>query len=472
MLQIYNTLNRRKEPFEPLKAGHVGLYVCGITVYDECHVGHGRVMIVYDVLFRHLRAAGYLVNYVRNITDVDDKIIKRAAEQGVTPDQLSQRYIDEMHADERALNVLPPVHEPRATESIQSMIRLIGQLIDGGHAYPADNGDVFYSVKSFADYGKLSGRKVDELRAGERVAIDEYKRDPLDFVLWKACKPGEPSWPSPWGDGRPGWHIECSAMSRDLLGEEFDIHGGGADLQFPHHENEIAQSEALTCGRFARYWMHNGLVRIGDEKMSKSLNNFLTIRDVLAQYTGEEIRTFIIGSHYRSPLNYTTEALLAARTALRRFYTALRGRPVDRAALTDDSIAIDAATLDAGYMARFEAAMNDDLNTPEAVAVLHELANTLNKEAQLDSETSISLASTLVFLGGRLGILDKDPEQLLQGEASEDGPSAEQIDALIVDRQAARAAKDFARSDQIRDELAAQGVVLEDAGGKTTWRRD
>lgn len=471
MLQIYNTLHRRKEPFEPLKAGHAGLYVCGITVYDECHVGHGRVMIVYDVLFRHLRTAGYQVNYVRNITDVDDKIIKRAAEQGVSPAELSQRYIDEMHADERALNVLPPVHEPRATESITSMVRIIGRLIDSGHAYAADNGDVYYSVKSFADYGKLSGRKVDELRAGERVAVDEYKRDPLDFVLWKASKPGEPSWSSPWGEGRPGWHIECSAMSMDLLGEEFDIHGGGADLQFPHHENEIAQSEALTGGRFARYWMHNGLVRIGDEKMSKSLNNFLTIRDVLSHFSGEEIRTFIIGSHYRSPLNYTNEALLAARTALRRFYTALRGRSVDRESLSDTPNA-DTSMLDAEYIGRFVAAMDDDLNTPEALAVLHDLANTLNKESDTSGARAVLLASTLVYLGGRLGILDKDPETLLQGEATQDGPSADQIDALIDARQAARAAKDFARSDQIRDELAAQGVVLEDAGGKTTWRRE
>lgn len=471
MLQIYNTLNRRKEPFKPLKAGHVGLYVCGITVYDECHVGHGRVMIVYDVLFRHLQSQGYSVDYVRNITDVDDKIIKRAAENHVSPTELSQRYIDEMHADERALNVLPPTHEPRATESIESMVRMIGQLIDSGHAYAADNGDVFYSVKSFAEYGKLSGRKVEDLRAGERVAVDEYKRDPLDFVLWKSAKPGEPSWASPWGDGRPGWHIECSAMSRDLLGEEFDIHGGGADLQFPHHENEIAQSEALGCGRFARYWMHNGLVRIGDEKMSKSLNNFLTIRDVLAQYSGEEIRTFIIGSHYRSPLNYTSEALLAARTALRRFYTALRGRPVQREALADVQ-QVDQALLETEYVERFDAAMNDDLNTPEALAVLHELANNLNKETQGDGERSIRLASTLVFLGGRLGILDKDPEVALQGESDSDGPTAAQIETLIEERRAAREAKDFARSDQIRDELAAQGVVLEDAGGKTTWRRD
>ncbi len=469
MLQLYNTLNRRKEPFEPLVEGQVGLYVCGVTVYDVCHVGHGRVMIVYDILYRHLQASGYAVNYVRNITDVDDKIIKRAAEQGVSPAQLSQRYIDEMHDDERALNVLEPGHEPRATETINSMITIIEKLIASGHAYAADNGDVFYSVKSFADYGKLSGRKVADLRAGERVAIDEYKQDPLDFVLWKSAKPSEPSWPSPWGDGRPGWHIECSAMSMDLLGAEFDIHGGGMDLEFPHHENEIAQSEALTGGTFARYWMHNGLVRIDDEKMSKSLNNFLTIKDVLALYSGEEIRTFIIGSHYRSPLNYLTESLDAARTVLRRFYTALRGRPV---------IAPDAqnpfaqpAGVDLSFVERFDAAMNDDLNTPEALSVMHDLAGTLNKESDLASERSVQLATTLTYLGSRLGLLTQNPEEALQGANTADGPGNDEIEALIVERNEARAAKDFARSDEIRDQLTALGVVLEDAGGKTSWRR-
>lgn len=472
MLHIYNTLNRRKELFEPLKAGHVGLYVCGVTVYDTCHVGHGRVMIVYDVLFRHLQALGYTVQFVRNITDVDDKIIRRAAEQKVTPAELSQRYIDEMHADERALNVLPPTHEPRATESIDSMLRFIERLIESGHAYAADNGDVYYSVKSFAEYGKLSGRKPEELRAGERVAVDECKQDPLDFVLWKAAKPGEISWSSPWGEGRPGWHIECSAMSMDLLGEEFDIHGGGADLQFPHHENEIAQSEALTGGHFARYWMHNGLVRIGDEKMSKSLNNFLTLRDVLDQYSGEEIRTFIIGSHYRSPLNYTTEALQAARTALRRFYTALRGRPVTSIQSAASQTGPVSDVVDADYVARFDAAMNDDLNTPEALAVLHELAGTLNRESELQSDESRRLATTLVRLGGRLGILESDPDEVLQRPGTSEGPDADQIEALIEERRQARDARDFARSDQIRDELASQGIVLEDAGGKTTWRRD
>ncbi|MFK7854992.1 MAG: cysteine--tRNA ligase [Granulosicoccus sp.] len=465
MLHLYNTLHRKKQLFEPLETGKVGLYVCGVTVYDVCHVGHGRVMIVYDVLYRHLLASGYKVKYVRNITDVDDKIIKRAAEHSVSPAELSQRYIDEMHDDERALHVLPPTHEPKATDTIESMQSLITRLIEAGHAYAADNGDVYYSVKSFPEYGKLSGRKVDELRAGERVAIDEHKHDPLDFVLWKAAKPTEPNWPSPWGPGRPGWHIECSAMSRDLLGDEFDIHGGGMDLEFPHHENEIAQSEALTNGRFARYWMHNGLVRIDDEKMSKSLNNFLTIRDVLEQYTGEEIRTFIIGSHYRSPLNYMTESLDAARASLRRFYTALRGRPLS-------DIECDDFSVDEDFVMRFEAAMDDDLNTPEAMSVMHEVAGALNKEAVLDSDRSIELANTLVSLGERLGILAGDAEQILQGEASAGGPSSDDIEALIEQRNAARAAKDFAKSDQIRDELAALGVILEDAGGKTSWRRE
>ena len=471
MLQIYNTLNRRKEPMEPLRSGHVGLYVCGITVYDVCHVGHGRVMIVYDLLYRHLQSMGYEVKYVRNITDVDDKIINRAAETGVSPAELSQRYIDEMHAEERALGVLPPTDEPRATESIDSMIRLIERLIEGGHAYAAENGDVFYSVKSFADYGKLSGRKVEDLRAGERVAIDEHKNDPLDFVLWKAVKPGEPSWPSPWGAGRPGWHIECSAMSMDLLGEEFDIHGGGMDLEFPHHENEIAQSEALTGGRFARYWMHNGLVRIGDEKMSKSLNNFLTLRDVLEQYSGEEVRTFILSSHYRSPLLYQTESLDTARSAVRRFYTALRGQQPQTVTANAPLSASEAGVLDRNFVQRFDAAMNDDLNTPEAMAVLHELAGELNKESDSSSDQSRALASTLLYLGGRLGILQQEPDTALQAGGESEGPDNATIEGMIERRNQARAAKDFATSDKIRDELDSLGIVLEDAGGKTTWRR-
>lgn len=462
MLQIYNTLTRKKEVFTPLVEQHVGLYVCGITVYDVCHVGHGRVMIVYDLLYRHLRSLGYSVKYVRNITDVDDKIILRAAQNNESPAELSERFIDQMHADERALNVLPPTHEPRATDTIDSMIRIIGRLIESNHAYAAENGDVYYSVSSFADYGKLSGRNVADLRAGERVAIDEHKRDPVDFVLWKSAKPSEPSWDSPWGPGRPGWHIECSAMSMDLLGDEFDIHGGGMDLEFPHHENEIAQSEALTGGTFARYWMHNGLVRIDDEKMSKSLNNFFTIKDVLEQYSGEEIRTFIISSHYRSPLNYMAESLDAARTALRRFYTALRGHKL--------SSPTQEVALEASYVDRFEAAMNDDLNTPEAMAVMHELAGRLNSET--DATNAQRLADTLSALGQRVGILQLDAEAALQGHAATDGLSNDDIETLIAERQQARADKDFQRSDEIRDSLATQGVVLEDAGGKTTWRRE
>ncbi len=461
MLHLYNTLTRKKELFESIEPQHVGLYVCGITVYDVCHVGHGRVMIVYDVLYRHLQAMGYMVNFVRNITDVDDKIIRRAAENNLSPQALAQQYIDEMHADERALHVLPPTHEPRATDSIESMVRIIGKLIESGHAYAADNGDVFYSVSSFAEYGKLSGRKLADLRVGERVAVDEHKRDPLDFVLWKSAKPSEPSWESPWGAGRPGWHIECSAMSMDLLGEEFDIHGGGMDLEFPHHENEIAQSEALTGGTFARYWMHNGLVRIDDEKMSKSLNNFLTLKDVLKLYSGEEVRTFIIGSHYRSPLNYLTESLDAARTALRRFYTALRPHTISDSPSDDQ--------MDASYVERFDAAMNDDLNTPEALAVMHELTSALNKLDDAGEPTR--LANTLSYLGGRLGILQMDADTVLKGEADESGLSDKAIDALIEERQQTRASKDFKRSDEIRDELAAGGIVLEDAGGKTIWRR-
>lgn len=465
MFHLYDTLNRRKRLFEPLNSGAVGMYVCGITVYDVCHVGHARAMIVYDLLFRHLQALGYTVNYVRNITDVDDKIIKRALDDGVTPDAVSARFIDEMREDERALNILAPTHEPRATQTIDGMIALIQRLIDGKHAYPAENGDVYYSVKSFAEYGKLSGRNPDELRAGERIAVDEHKQDPLDFALWKASKPQEPSWQSPWGAGRPGWHTECSAMSLALLGEEFDIHGGGIDLEFPHHENEIAQSEALTGGRFARYWVHNGLIRIDDAKMSKSLNNYLTIKDALKSYSGEEIRTFVVGSHYRSPVNYTTESMDSARAVLRRFYTALRG------------IELHSHEGEAGqektFMERFEIAMNDDLNTPEALSVMHDTAGVLNKES--DPQHRRVLANTLRAMGLRLGILQGDAEAVLQGqtagEQADQGPTAAEIQTLIERRNAARSDKDFTLSDSIRDQLAAMGIVLEDAGGKTTWRR-
>ncbi len=437
------------------------MYVCGITVYDFCHIGHARMFIVFDVLFRHLQALGLDVTYVRNITDVDDKIIARAAQNNEPVDTLTQRYIDAMWEDEAALSVLRPTHEPRATAAIDDMIKLIEKLIDGGFAYAADNGDVFYSVAKFADYGQLSGRKLEDMRAGERVAVDQNKEDPMDFVLWKSVKPGEPSWSSPWGEGRPGWHIECSAMAKSLLGEQFDIHGGGMDLQFPHHENEKAQSEAAHGKTFARYWMHNGFVRVDEEKMSKSLDNFFTVRDVLEEYNGEEIRFFIVNSHYRSPLNYSTAQLDSSRAALQRLYTALRGT------LNVPEKGVDQSAID-----RFDEAMNDDLNTPEAFAVLFDLASDINKQSSPTTDEAIVLANTLRALGARLGLLQSDPDVALQAAPVKDGAmSAEQIDALIAERLAAREAKDWQRSDEIRDQLTDEGIVLEDANGKTTWRR-
>lgn len=464
MLHIYNTLSRTKERFEPRVPGEVGLYVCGMTVYDFCHVGHARVLVVFDVLYRHLLAAGMTVNYVRNITDVDDKIIARAVEQGKTMSEVTDRFIDEMNTDAQSLGILKPTHEPRATETIAPMVAMIETLIASGHAYAADNGDVYYSVSAFDGYGKLSGRKLDELRAGERVAVDTSKKDPLDFVLWKAAKPDEPSWDSPWGKGRPGWHIECSAMSRELLGDEFDIHGGGMDLQFPHHENEIAQSEAATGKSFARYWMHNGFVRIDDEKMSKSLGNFFTVREVLKSYTGEEMRLFILGSHYRSPLNYSTAQLDSARQALRRLYTALKSFSEAGGVFADE------AELDTDALRRFNDALDDDLNTAEAVSVLHDVANGLNKATAGDKAAGV-LANTLKQLGARLGLLTDDPVAMLQRSMGDEGLDEAAIDALINERIEARAAKDFARSDEIRDTLVEAGIVLEDKDGKTTWRR-
>lgn len=479
MLHIHNTLTRQKERFEPRVEGEVGLYVCGMTVYDYCHVGHARVLVVFDVLYRHLNALGFKVTYVRNITDVDDKIIARALEAGKTMPEITERFIDEMNTDAASLGVLKPTHEPRATETIGPMVSMIETLISSGHAYAADNGDVYFSVAKHEGYGKLSGAKLEDLRAGERVAVDDFKNDPLDFVLWKAAKPDEPSWPSPWGDGRPGWHIECSTMSRELLGDEFDIHGGGRDLTFPHHENEIAQSEAATNKCFARYWMHNGFVRINDEKMSKSLGNFFTVRDVLKVYSGEEMRLFILGSHYRSPLNYATDQLDSARAALRRLYTALKTHADNsEAADTADSgsesapAAAPAAApaLIEDAVRSFDAAMNDDLNTAEAIAVLHDLANKLNK-AKPATDKAANLAHTLKTLAERLGLLQGDPVTVLQQALGDDAMDAADIQALIDERIAARAAKDFARSDEIRDILDAAGIVVEDKDGQTTWRR-
>jgi cysteinyl-tRNA synthetase len=454
MLHITNSLTRAKEEFIPLAPGHVRMYVCGMTVYDLCHLGHARVFVVFDMVTRWLRASGYQVDYVRNITDIDDKIIKRAHESGETPAALTERFIAEMHQDERALGVLPPDHEPRATAYVAQMLSLIEQLIRNNLAYPAPNGDVYYSVRAFPAYGRLSGKSLDELRAGERVEVDPNKRDPMDFVLWKAAKPGEPAWESPWGPGRPGWHIECSAMSADLLGKHFDIHGGGQDLQFPHHENEIAQSEGAHDCKFVNYWMHNGFVRVDNEKMSKSLGNFFTIREVLEKFDAEVVRFFILRAHYRSPLNYSDTHLDDAKGALTRLYTALKNTPSG------------SETPDWNQPAamRFRAVMDDDFNTPEALAVLFELASEANRG-------DAAAAQTLRSLGGVLGLLQRDAADFLQAGAAGEGMSEMEIDALILARQVARQTKNFAESDRIRDQLVAAGIVLEDGAGGTTWRR-
>lgn len=460
MLQIYNSLTRQKEDFIPITPKTVRMYVCGMTVYDYCHLGHARVMVVFDTVYRYLRASKYAVTYVRNITDIDDKIIRRAAENGESIQALTQRFIDAMHEDEDALNVLRPTEEPRATETIDEMLDMINTLMGKGYAYQGKNGDVYYDVSKFEGYGKLSGRKLDELRAGERVAVDEVKDDPLDFVLWKASKPGEPAWESPWGAGRPGWHIECSAMSKTRLGSHFDIHGGGSDLQFPHHENEIAQSEACNGHTYVNYWMHNGFIRVNDEKMSKSLNNFFTIREVLTHYKAAEIRFFILNSHYRSQLNYGTDQLDAARASLSRLYTAIRGLPESGAA---------AYTY---YETRFNAAMDDDFNTPVAIAMLFELASDINRIRKTQSDAAAApLGALLQKLGGILGLLQDDPESWFKGKAAANGVDDATIEALIQQRLDARKAKQWAESDRIRDELKAQGVILEDSAGNTTWKR-
>ena len=459
MLNLYNSLTRSKEAFHPIEPGKVRMYVCGMTVYDYCHLGHARVMVVFDMVARWLRARGLDVTYVRNITDIDDKIIRRAQENGESIRALTDRYIGAMHEDADALGVLRPDHEPRATDYVASMQSLIARLEHKGLAYVAANRDVCYAVRKFDGYGKLSGKSVDELRAGERVEVVGDKNDPLDFVLWKHAKPEEPaevSWDSPWGAGRPGWHIECSAMSADLLGDHFDIHGGGQDLQFPHHENEIAQSEGAHGHTFVNYWMHNGFVRVDNEKMSKSLGNFFTIRDVLQKYDAEVVRFFILRAHYRSPLNYSDAHLDDARQALSRLYTALKKAPAAPAAVDwDEPLA-----------QRFAAAMDDDFNTAEALAVLFELANELNRSA------SAQAAAQLKGLGAVLGLLEREPVAFLQAATPDaEGLAAEAIEALIATRAAAKKAKDFATADRVRTELLQQGVVLEDGPGGTTWRR-
>ena len=447
MLKIYNTLARDKQIFTPIEAGKVRMYVCGMTVYDYCHLGHARVMVVFDMISRWFRASDYAVTYVRNITDIDDKIIKRANENNETIGVLTQRFIEAMDEDSARLGVIRPDIEPRATEYIDGMIKMIAALIEKGHAYLASNGDVFYSVHSFNGYGKLSGKSLEDLRAGERVEIDSHKKDAMDFVLWKSVKPHEPSWDSPWGAGRPGWHIECSVMSAHHLGAHFDIHGGGQDLQFPHHENEIAQSEAAHSCQMANYWLHNGFVRVDDEKMSKSLGNFFTIRTVLEKYDAEVVRFFILRAHYRSPLNYSDVHLDDAKLALTRLYTALRGH------LVNDS-AID---WNHPQAARFKAAMDDDFNTPEAFAVLFDLAR----------EKSLESIALLKNLAGVMGLLQRNPDAFLQGESTQ----TLDVDALISARLNAKKTKNFAEADAIRKQLQDAGIVLEDTPQGTTWRR-
>lgn len=461
MLKIYNSYTRQKEEFKPINPGKVSMYVCGMTVYDLCHLGHARVLVVFDMVTRYFRSLGYEVTYVRNVTDIDDKIIQRANEKGEDFNQLTERFIQAMHEDAEALGVLPPDQEPRATASMQDIIEMITVLQQKGYAYAAENGDVYYDVSKFAEYGRLSGKKTDELRAGERIAVDEFKDDPLDFVLWKAAKPGEPFWESPWGKGRPGWHIECSAMSTCCLGNTFDIHGGGQDLQFPHHENEIAQSEAATGEKFVHTWMHNGFVRIDDEKMSKSLGNFFTVREILERYRAEDVRYFILASHYRSPLNYSDQMLDSAGAALSRLYNALRDIEIGE---------MDSASDD--YVSRFQEAMNEDFNTSEAIAVLFDLASQINKLKSSDSARASSLAATLKQLGSILGLLQENPEAYLKSAGnSSDGLSDQQIDELIAQRIQAKADKNWGEADRIRDELKAQGIELEDKAGETSWRR-
>jgi len=455
MLKIYNTLARDKQDFVPIEPGKVRMYVCGMTVYDFCHLGHARVMVIFDVVQRWLRASGFEVTYVRNITDIDDKIIKRAQENGESTADLTGRFIRAMDEDAAALGVQRPDAEPKATEYVDGMLDMIGMLEKRGYAYQAKDGDVNYAVRKFDGYGKLSGKSLEDLRAGERVAVGDAKQDPLDFVLWKRAKPGEPAWPSPWGEGRPGWHIECSVMSGALLGKHFDIHGGGQDLQFPHHENEIAQSEGAHGNTFVNYWMHNGFVRVDNEKMSKSLGNFFTVREILKKYDAEVVRFFIIRAQYRSPLNYSDAHLDDARQGLVRLYTALKG-------VTADEIAVDWGN---AYAARFKAAMDDDFNTPEAVAVLFDLANELNKSQ------SAADAGLLKTLAGLLGLLQREPEAFLQAGPVEGDWTPERIEAAIAARVAAKKVKNFAEADRIRAELQEAGVVLEDGPKGTTWRR-
>lgn len=461
MLKIFNTMSRQKEEFKPIHAGKVGMYVCGITVYDLCHIGHGRTFVAFDVVARYLRFLGYKLKYVRNITDIDDKIIKRARENGEDFVALVDRMIAEMHADFDALNILRPDSEPRATQHIPEIIEIVEQLIVRNHAYVASNGDVVFSVATDPAYGKLSRQDLDQLQAGARVEVEaNVKRNPMDFVLWKMSRPGEPAWPSPWGEGRPGWHIECSAMNCKQLGNHFDIHGGGSDLMFPHHENEIAQSTCAHDGEYVNTWMHSGMVMVDREKMSKSLGNFFTVRDVLKYYDAETVRYFLMSGHYRSQLNYSEENLKQARTSLERLYTALRG--------TDSTVQPAGGE---AFEARFREAMDDDFNTPEAYSALFDMAREVNRLKTQDLAAANGLAAALRQLSGVLGLLEQDPEAFLQSGAQADDGEVAEIEALIKLRFDARKAKDWALADQARDRLNEMGIVLEDGAAGTTWRR-
>ncbi|MDC1425186.1 cysteine--tRNA ligase [Oceanospirillaceae bacterium] len=460
MLQLHNTLSNSKVPFTPIDEGKIRLYVCGMTVYDYCHIGHARVMVSFDVITRYLRHAGYQVEYVRNITDVDDKIIKRAAENGESCEQLTQRFIDAMHEDELALNVLPPDQEPRATGHIQAIRDMVQTLIEKQYAYAASNGDVYYRVEKFDGYGKLTNRKLEDMRAGARVDINDVKENPFDFVLWKAAKKDEVSWPSPWGEGRPGWHIECSAMTKCCLGNHFDIHGGGPDLPFPHHENEIAQSEAANGETFVNYWLHAGAVRVNKEKMSKSLGNFFTIREVLAKFPAEIVRYLLTASHYRSQIDYAEDALVEAQRALDRLYTAM------------DQLELQDVSLEGPYLERFNSAMDDDFNTREAISVLFEMAREVNRLKRDTDPQAAVLASQMRGLGNILGLLELNPQAYLKGEAGEGDLADANVEALVVQRQQAKLDRNFALSDQIRDQLKVAGIVLEDSKEGTAWKRE
>ena len=461
MIKIYNTLTQTKEAFKPIDEGKVRIYVCGITTYDYCHLGHARMLVAFDMVVRHLRSSGYEVTYVRNITDIDDKILARAKENGEVFSDLTGRFITAMHEDERALSILPPDQEPRATAHIEQIIAMIEKLIATDFAYRADNGDVYFSVMQFPDYGRLSKKKMDELLDGARIKVGELKRDPRDFALWKAAADDAVGWDSPWGYGRPGWHIECSAMSTCSLGDTFDIHGGGSDLMFPHHENEIAQSEAVTGCTFAKLWMHNGPLRVDNEKMSKSLNNFFTVREVLKEYDGEVVRQLLIASHYRSPINYSPQSLQQAAKVLERLYTALK----------DLDIANAKSLTNSRFEKAFLAAMDDDFNTPKAFAVLFDMMKEINRQKsagmERDMEGASQLGALLVKLGGHLGLLQRQPQDFLRGEVD-----PERVEQLIAGREQARADKDWAKADQIRDQLSAMKVVVEDGADGSSWRLD